>query len=699
MKKRWMVLALVLAVAATAWLCALDTFAWDDADGVLYATNGEADSPRNEMPKAEKPKAEKPKAEKPKVEEPKAEEPKVEEPKAEEPKVEEPKAEEPKVEEPKVEEPKTEKPKAEEPKAEEPKAEEPKVEEPKAEEPKAEEPKAEEPKAEEPKAEEPKAEEPEAEEPEAEEPETEEPESEELESEEPESEEPESEELESEEPESEETGSEEPEDEQSKEEAPEFSDPQETIPETGETEEPDALPGQTQTPAPQKLQIALYADRGFAFAGEDTVHAELSVWGGVPSYDVSFSVQGEKKSVKLSESGSASFAFTPEEYGEYTITAKVTDGSGQQAKESVSLIAAERCWETERDWKRSVSGAKLTGDWRKDLVAVAATQVGWSYQEKCFILDDAGEKHYYSRYGDWYGAPYSDWCAMFVAFCAHYADIPESACPISASCRTWKDELERMGAYRSADSDYQPGRGDIVFFAWEGKGSPFHMGIVEKVSGRTIHTIEGNVGGVRRKQRTVSGDGIIGYGSMEAIMAHAGKLTEKPAATDAPGETESSFVPAEQAMVGYTTANNVNLRSGPDKNAKRVTRIARKGSRLDVLGTAQGPDGLWYAVRYGEHEGFVFGSLLRVEKLEEPSTEPTVEPSTEPTVEPSTEPTVEPSTEPTVGPSTEPTVEPSTEPTVEPSTEPTVEPSTEPTVEPSTEPSTEPTVEPSTEPT
>ena len=62
MKKRWMALALVLAVAATAWLCALDTFAWDDADGVLYATNGEADSPRNEMPKAEKPKAEKPKA-------------------------------------------------------------------------------------------------------------------------------------------------------------------------------------------------------------------------------------------------------------------------------------------------------------------------------------------------------------------------------------------------------------------------------------------------------------------------------------------------------------------------------------------------------------------------------------------------------------------------------------------------------------
>ena len=154
----------------------------------------------------------------------------------------------------------------------------------------------------------------------------------------------------------------------------------------------------------------------------------------------------------------------------------------------------------------------------------------------------------------------------------------------------------------------------------------------------------------------------------------------------------------EQATVGYTIANNVNLRSGPDKSAKRVTKIARKGSRLDVLGTVQGQDGLWYAVRYGEHEGFVFGSLLRIEEITEPTTEPSIEPSAEPTTEPSTEPTTEPSTEPTAEPSTEPTVEPSTDPTVEPSMEPTVEPSTEPSTEPTVEPSTEPTAEPTSEP-
>ena len=91
MKKRWMALALVLAVAATAWLCALDTFAWDNAYDILAATSGEAVSSWNEKPKDEKPKAEEPKVEEPRAETPKIEEPKVEEPKAETPKAEEPK--------------------------------------------------------------------------------------------------------------------------------------------------------------------------------------------------------------------------------------------------------------------------------------------------------------------------------------------------------------------------------------------------------------------------------------------------------------------------------------------------------------------------------------------------------------------------------------------------------------------------------
>ena len=90
MKKRWIALVLLLAVVATAWLCALDTFAWDDAKGVVYASNGEAEAPKDETPKDETPKDETPKDETPKDETPKDETPKDETPKDETPKDESP---------------------------------------------------------------------------------------------------------------------------------------------------------------------------------------------------------------------------------------------------------------------------------------------------------------------------------------------------------------------------------------------------------------------------------------------------------------------------------------------------------------------------------------------------------------------------------------------------------------------------------
>lgn len=46
--------------------------------------------------------------------------------------------------------------------------------------------------------------------------------------------------------------------------------------------------------------------------------------------------------------------------------------------------------------------------------------------------------------------------------------------------------------------------GDIIFFDWNRNGVPDHIGIVEYVSGSTVHTLEGNTGSparVRRKKR------------------------------------------------------------------------------------------------------------------------------------------------------------------------------------------------------
>ena len=56
---------------------------------------------------------------------------------------------------------------------------------------------------------------------------------------------------------------------------------------------------------------------------------------------------------------------------------------------ATEVPAVER--ESSDVWDRSVSSAVLTGDWANDIVAVAATQVGYA------------EKNGYVRYAAWYG--------------------------------------------------------------------------------------------------------------------------------------------------------------------------------------------------------------------------------------------------------------------------------------------------------
>ena len=92
-------------------------------------------------------------------------------------------------------------------------------------------------------------------------------------------------------------------------------------------------------------------------------------------------------------------------------------------------------------------------------------------------------------------------------------------------------------------------------------------------------------------------------------------------------------------------------------------------------------------------------TFVYVERMAEPTEEPTPEPTEEPTPEPTEEPTPEPTEEPTPEPTEEPTPEPTEEPTPEPTEEPTPEPTEEPTPEPTEEPTPEPTEEPTPEPT
>ena len=61
--------------------------------------------------------------------------------------------------------------------------------------------------------------------------------------------------------------------------------------------------------------------------------------------------------------------------------------------------------------------------------------------------------------------------------------------------------------------DYIPIPGDIIFFDWEGDGVANHVGIVEKVDGDFIYTIEGNTDDQCRENRYyLISTPIFGYG-------------------------------------------------------------------------------------------------------------------------------------------------------------------------------------------
>ena len=63
------------------------------------------------------------------------------------------------------------------------------------------------------------------------------------------------------------------------------------------------------------------------------------------------------------------------------------------------------------------------------------------------------------------------------------------------------------------DRNYEPQAGDIIFFDWDGDGSPDHVGIVEKCENSIVYTVEGNSGDAcKQHQYAVGSSSVYGYG-------------------------------------------------------------------------------------------------------------------------------------------------------------------------------------------
>ena len=399
-------------------------------------------------------------------------------------------------------------------------------------------------------------------------------------------------------------------------------------PTTKPADEPADEPTTDPIAEPEAVKAAMTANKPSVLAGSEKIELTLSVAGGKAPYSVAVtSAQGEtvlsSEILTLNEAGEIIWgADAAPEMGTQSLTAVVTDALGQTATAKVELSVAEKISE---DVAATVRNVELTGDWAKDLIAIAESQIGYRESETSFRIDENGKQHGYTRYGLWYGNAYGEWCGMFISFCLNYANIPEADFPREANCNKWRSALRGIAVYEDDEDAYTPAPGDLIFFDITGEtDDPGHVGIVARVDGDKIYTIEGNQGrAVREMEYKKDDKTIVGYANMAKIIARAAvkEATAKPAETD---------YSAIAGRTGIMTGDKVNVREQPGKDSAPLGQTGVKGETVTLIAAETVGEETWLKVEYGEITGYVRADFVFVpaaEKAAEATAEPTVEPT------------------------------------------------------------------------
>lgn len=157
--------------------------------------------------------------------------------------------------------------------------------------------------------------------------------------------------------------------------------------------------------------------------------------------------------------------------------------------------------------------------------------------------------HGYSKYGEWAGDPYAQWCAEFLCWCvdqvdqAHGTQLLREVYPLYSGQNTGRNWFIQQGRYivrnghlenwgyqwlKGEDAflttgDYIPQPGDWVFFTWTSTTDTDHVAMVEYCAvdpeGNVIvHCIEGNTPvEVKRAAYPLTYTRILGYGTVHDV--------------------------------------------------------------------------------------------------------------------------------------------------------------------------------------
>jgi hypothetical protein len=234
-----------------------------------------------------------------------------------------------------------------------------------------------------------------------------------------------------------------------------------------------------------------------------------------------------------------------------------------------------------------------------DLIRVAKAEEGYLEKKSNAYLNskskNAGSNNY-TKYGAWYGLNPAYWCAEYVSWCVYKAF---GDCKImygkSASCETIRQRFKDHKRYGKT-----PKEGAFIFFSGSRHPGAVHIGIVTRVSGDTVYTMEGNTnadkgvvdngGAVNNKAYKKSYSKILGYGYPEY---------------DTP--KKNTTVKAS-AKTGKVTASALNVRKQPSVLAGKCTfSPLKKGAVVKIVTAQKG----WYLIEYKGKRGYVSSKYIK----------------------------------------------------------------------------------------
>ena len=227
------------------------------------------------------------------------------------------------------------------------------------------------------------------------------------------------------------------------------------------------------------------------------------------------------------------------------------------------------------------------------LLAIADEEVG--YKEGA---------HGYSKYGEYWGDGYAQWCAEFLCWCVdqvdkqHGTSLLKNVYPLYSGQNTGMRWFIREGRWISRNGnledwgyqwfkgedhfitagEYVPQPGDWVFFSWTSDGNTSHVAMVEyavknKDGSITMHCIEGNnPSSVARVTYSNNDKKILGFGTVHDVadwtmrLGNSGKkvteLQEKLIYLGwlAQGENDGHYgATTQDAIARFQTANGLKV--------------------------------------------------------------------------------------------------------------------------------------------